>query len=204
MGRERGKKRWAEGEKGSLTPHSLAPHLICPCYQFPVSLWRFFVSFTHCFSVNLVISRPFFDNHRFFSCTRSLFPALSISWYLPFQVLELNVPLWLVLAMDGYSSDMNIHQGFLPSKRYARIETQDFPEKFCIMSRLKKESFVVGSRGEILKCSAHPEVQVKVPEGAVSNGTKITLQVSAKESLLLFNITVHEVRLKHDKLFEIL
>lgn len=106
--------------------------------------------------------------------------------------------------MDGYSSDMNIHQGFLPSKRYARIETQDFPEKFCIMSRLKKESFVVGSRGEILKCSAHPEVQVKVPEGAVSNGTKITLQVSAKESLLLFNITVHEVRLKHDKLFEIL
>lgn len=105
--------------------------------------------------------------------------------------------------MDGYSSDMNIHQGFLPSKRYARIETQDFPEKFCIMSRLKKESFVVGSRGEILKCSAHPEVQVKVPEGAVSNGTKITLQVSAKESLL-FNITVHEVRLKHDKLFEIL
>ena len=71
------------------------------------------------------------------------------------------------------------------------------------MSRLKKESFVVGSRGEILKCSAHPEVQVKVPEGAVSNGTKITLQVSAKESLL-FNITVHEVRLKHDKLFEIL
>ena len=72
------------------------------------------------------------------------------------------------------------------------------------MSRLKKESFVVGSRGEILKCSAHPEVQVKVPGGAVSNGTKITLQVSAKESLLLFNITVHEVRLKHDKLFEIL
>lgn len=41
-------------------------------------------------------------------------------------------------AMDGYSSDMNIHQGFLPSKRYARIETHDFPEKFCIMSRLKK------------------------------------------------------------------
>ena len=74
MGRERGKKRWAEGEKGSLTPHSLAPHLICPRYQFPVSLWRFFVSFAHCFSVNLVISRPFFWQPSVF-----LLDAVSIS-----------------------------------------------------------------------------------------------------------------------------
>lgn len=80
--------------------------------------------------------------------------------------------------MDGYSSDINIHQGFLPSKRYARIETRDFPEKFSIISRLKKESFVIGPRGDVLKSSAHPQVQVKVPEGAVSRETKITLQVS--------------------------
>ena len=82
--------------------------------------------------------------------------------------------------MDGYSSDINIHQGYFPSKRYARIETQDFPEKFSIVSRLKKESFTVGSRGEVLKSSVLPQVQVKVPDGAVSSGTKITLQVSVR------------------------
>lgn len=79
--------------------------------------------------------------------------------------------------MDGYSSDMNIHQGF-PSKRYARIETHDFPEKFSIISRLKKENFMVGPGGDILKSSVLPQVQVKVPEGAVSSGTKIILQVN--------------------------
>ena len=80
-------------------------------------------------------------------------------------------------AVDGYSSDMNIHHGF-PSKRYARIETHDFPEKFSIISRLKKESFIVGPGGDVLRSSVLPQVQVKVPEGAVSSGTKITLQVS--------------------------
>ena len=85
-----------------------------------------------------------------------------------------------VSAVDGYSSDMNIHQGF-PSKRYARIETPDFPEKFAIISRLKKEHFMVGPGGDVLKSSVLPQVQVKVPEGAVSSGTKITLQVSAAD-----------------------
>lgn len=79
-------------------------------------------------------------------------------------------------AVDGYSSEMNIHQGF-PSKRYAKIETSDFPEKFSIISRLKKESFMVGPGGDVLKSSVLPQVQVKVPEGAVSSGTKVTLQV---------------------------
>lgn len=87
--------------------------------------------------------------------------------------------------MDGYSSDMNINQGYFPSKRYARIETQDFPEKFSIISRLKKESFTVGPRGEVLKSSVLPQVQVKVPDGAVSSGTKITLQVSMRAFMLL-------------------
>ena len=72
---------------------------------------------------------------------------------------------------------MNIHHGF-PSKRYARIETSDFPEKFSIISRLKKESFVVGLSGDVLRSSVLPQVQVKVPEGAVSSGTKVTLQAS--------------------------
>ena len=85
--------------------------------------------------------------------------------------------------MDGYSSDMNIHQGF-PSKRYARIETHDFPEKFSIISRLKKENFMVGPGGDILKSSVLPQVQVKVPEGAVSSGTKIILQVNTLCPLL--------------------
>lgn len=82
-----------------------------------------------------------------------------------------------VPAVDGYSSEMNIHQGF-PSKRYAKIETSDFPEKFSIISRLKKESFMVGPGGDVLKSSVLPQVQVKVPEGAVSSGTKVTLQAS--------------------------
>ena len=72
---------------------------------------------------------------------------------------------------------MNIYHGF-PSKRYAKIETSDFPEKFSIISRLKKESFMVGPGGDLLRSSVLPQVQVKVPEGAVASGTKLTLQVS--------------------------
>lgn len=79
-------------------------------------------------------------------------------------------------AVDGYSSEMNIYHGF-PSKRYAKIETSDFPEKFSIISRLKKESFMVGPGGDLLRSSVLPQVQVKVPEGAVASGTKLTLQV---------------------------
>ena len=83
-----------------------------------------------------------------------------------------------VAAVDGYSSNMNIHQGYFPSKRYARIETQDLPEKFAIVSRLKKECFTVGPKGEVVKSSVLPQVQLKVPEGALARNTKLTVQVS--------------------------
>ena len=78
-------------------------------------------------------------------------------------------------GVNGYSSDQN--EAYLPSKRYSRIVTPDFPERFAVISRLKKEQFTVGPPGHVMKSSVLPQVQVSVPEGAVSRDTQITMQV---------------------------
>ena len=78
-------------------------------------------------------------------------------------------------GVNGYSGDVS--DGYLPSKRYSKIVTPDFPERFAVISRLKKETFNVGPRGLVMKSSVVPQVQVSVPEGAVAKDTNVTMQV---------------------------
>ncbi|EDO45487.1 predicted protein, partial [Nematostella vectensis] len=77
--------------------------------------------------------------------------------------------------VKGYKEDSP--DAIFPSRRYAKISTQALPERFAVVSRVKKEIFSVGSRGESIRSAVLPSVQVNVPEGAVASGTKMSLQV---------------------------
>lgn len=78
------------------------------------------------------------------------------------------------LGIEGYGKNDEV---FLPVKRYTKIVTKDFPERFAVISRLKKESFSVGPAGDTIKSSVLPHVKLSVPEGAVSKNIQLTLQV---------------------------
>ena len=54
----------------------------------------------------------------------------------------------------------------------------EFPNKLAIMSRLKKDVYVTGNKGELIKSHVIPQCTVNIPEGAVKPGTMVELQVS--------------------------
>jgi hypothetical protein len=54
----------------------------------------------------------------------------------------------------------------------------EFPGKIAVISRLKKETFVTGNKGELIKSHVIPQCTVNIPEGAVNPGTMLDLQVS--------------------------
>ena len=62
--------------------------------------------------------------------------------------------------------------------QYVRISLTEFPGKLAVISRLKKETFVTGNKGEVIKSHLIPQCTVNIPEGAVSPGTMLDLQVS--------------------------
>ena len=78
------------------------------------------------------------------------------------------------LGVEGYTKNDEV---FLPVKRYTKIATKDFPERFAVVSRLKKESFSIGPAGDSIKSSVLSQVKLSVPEGAVSNDIQLTMQV---------------------------
>lgn len=78
--------------------------------------------------------------------------------------------------MDGYQDELQ--ESSFSLKRYTKITTRELPERFAVVSRLKKETFSVGSRGEAMQSAVLGKVRVSVPEGAVSSGTKISMQVN--------------------------
>ena len=59
-----------------------------------------------------------------------------------------------------------------------KITLTEFPGKLAVISRLKKETFVTGNRGEVIKSHIIPQCTVNIPEGAVNPGTMLDLQVS--------------------------
>jgi ankyrin len=78
--------------------------------------------------------------------------------------------------MEGYED--KTQDSIFPIKRYTKITTRDLPERFAVVSRLKKETFSVGQRGETMRSAVMPQVKVSIPEGAVSAGTKMSMQVN--------------------------
>ncbi len=62
--------------------------------------------------------------------------------------------------------------------QYVKITLTEFPGKIAVISRLKKETFVTGNKGELIKSHIIPQCTVNIPEGAVNPGTMLDLQVS--------------------------
>ena len=62
--------------------------------------------------------------------------------------------------------------------QYVRITLKEFPGKLAVISRLKKETFVTGNKGEVIKSHIIPQCTVNIPEGSVNPGTMLDLQVT--------------------------
>lgn len=61
--------------------------------------------------------------------------------------------------------------------QYVCINLNEFPDKLAIISRLKKQTFVTGTKGELLKSHLIPQCTVNIPDGAVKPGTMLDIQV---------------------------
>ncbi|XP_028324089.1 ankyrin-3-like isoform X9 [Gouania willdenowi] len=64
----------------------------------------------------------------------------------------------------------------LEKKRICRIITQDFPQYFAVVSRIKQESNHMGPDGGMLSSSTVPMVQASFPQGALTKRIRVGLQ----------------------------
>uniref|UniRef100_A0A671L069 Ankyrin 2 n=1 Tax=Sinocyclocheilus anshuiensis TaxID=1608454 RepID=A0A671L069_9TELE len=64
----------------------------------------------------------------------------------------------------------------LERKRICRIITQDFPQYFGVVSRIKQDSNLIGPEGGILSSTVVPQVQAVFPEGALTKRIRVGLQ----------------------------
>lgn len=61
--------------------------------------------------------------------------------------------------------------------RITRILTNDFPQYFAIITRIRQEVHAIGPEGGILSSTVVPQVQAIFPEGALTKKIKVGLQV---------------------------
>lgn len=61
--------------------------------------------------------------------------------------------------------------------QYVKISLNEFPGKLAVISRLKKETFVTGTKGELIKSHVIPQCTVNIQEGSVKPATMLELQV---------------------------
>ena len=67
--------------------------------------------------------------------------------------------------------------------QFVRIVTQDIPKRFVVVSRPKKENFLMLPEGGILKAAVDPETVVEFPESTLNMSTKLLIQVSRYDVL---------------------
>lgn len=66
----------------------------------------------------------------------------------------------------------------LNTTRITRILTNDFPQYFAILTRIRQEVHAVGPEGGVIASTVVPQVQAIFPEGALTKTIKVSLQVS--------------------------
>ncbi|XP_074648678.1 uncharacterized protein LOC141904097 isoform X21 [Tubulanus polymorphus] len=64
----------------------------------------------------------------------------------------------------------------LYKQRITRIITNDFPQYFCLVTRINQENNMIGQEGGILNSAVVPQVQAVFPEGALTKKIKVGLQ----------------------------
>ncbi|KAK9878033.1 hypothetical protein WA026_020661 [Henosepilachna vigintioctopunctata] len=62
--------------------------------------------------------------------------------------------------------------------RITRIVTQDFPQYFAVISRIRQEVHAIGPEGGMVSSTVVPQVQAVFPQGALTKKIKVGLQVN--------------------------
>ncbi|XP_022079193.1 ankyrin-2-like isoform X7 [Acanthaster planci] len=77
-------------------------------------------------------------------------------------------------ALEGYEGDddNNVNS----DRRICRILTNDFPQYFAIISRVRQETNTIGTSGGMLSSTVVPQVQAVFPEGTLTKKIKVGLQ----------------------------
>jgi ankyrin len=77
-------------------------------------------------------------------------------------------------ALEGYENDddNNVNS----DRRICRIVTNDFPQYFAIISRVRQETNTIGTSGGMLSSTVVPQVQAVFPEGTLTKKIKVGLQ----------------------------
>uniref|UniRef100_A0AAV2JQP8 Ankyrin n=1 Tax=Knipowitschia caucasica TaxID=637954 RepID=A0AAV2JQP8_KNICA len=81
----------------------------------------------------------------------------------------------LVELLSGMDEELD-SPAELEKKRICRIVTQDFPQYFAVVSRIKQESNHMGPDGGMLSSSTVPMVQASFPPGALTKKIRVGLQ----------------------------
>lgn len=68
----------------------------------------------------------------------------------------------------------------LNTTRITRILTNDFPQYFSIITRIRQEVHAVGPEGGMISSTILPSVQALFPEGALTKTIRVSVQVSQK------------------------
>lgn len=66
-----------------------------------------------------------------------------------------------------------------------KVITQELPEKIVVISRPRKERFVVSPEGATLESASVPNVKVIFPPETLNTSTKVVLQVSSFSFLII-------------------
>ncbi|EEB19933.1 ankyrin-1, putative [Pediculus humanus corporis] len=77
---------------------------------------------------------------------------------------------------ESFDKEELSHMEDLSSGRITRILTNDFPQYFAILSRVRQEVHPIGSEGGMVSSSVVPQVQAVFPQGALTKKIKVGLQ----------------------------
>ena len=87
---------------------------------------------------------------------------------------EVKALMFSFILFSSSADDNNLNS----DRRLCRIVTNDFPQNFAIISRVRQETNTIGTSGGMLSSTVVPQVQAVFPEGTLTKKIKVGLQVS--------------------------
>ncbi|XP_065062598.1 ankyrin-3-like isoform X3 [Rhopilema esculentum] len=75
--------------------------------------------------------------------------------------------------------------GYKSGRQFVKIVSQDLPERFAVVSRPRKEKFLMFPEGGVIKSCVLPKAQVIFKETSLNTSTKVILQIQFVNELLL-------------------
>ncbi|XP_050292765.1 ankyrin-3-like isoform X2 [Anthonomus grandis grandis] len=97
-----------------------------------------------------------------------------------------------VLHESFEAEDLNQMED-VASGRITRILTQDFPQYFAVVSRIRQEVHAIGPEGGMVSSTVVPQVQAIFPEGALTKKIKVGLQAQPIDPELTAKLLGHGV-----------